>query len=1118
MIATSSFVPLRVHSHGSLLYGVASPEALVERALEQGLHSLALTDRDNLYLAVHFYQAALTEGLQPLLGCLITTRDHEALIICVDRRGFANLCELLTARMLNPRFDLASALARTDTATPAAGLHIIVESPGLAASLLQAGIPAACGVREEPHSVRGADGGLWMGVRGLAHERSLMALRHAAARELGLPIVATGDCVLMSSRDVDAHRVAVTASAGELLDRMPPAAFTACDAAFVGPAVWDARVRAVCAAAALPHVAQEALANNRALASRCRLELDLGTPIFPRAPRPDGASAQEHLRRQCDAGITWRYAATAERHAAMSRLSTELAIIDRMEFTDYFLLVANIVRFARDRGIPTVGRGSGASSLVSYALGITNVDPIRYGLAFERFLHPSRRDCPDLDIDLCWWRRDEVIAHVYDTYGHDRVAMISTHATLGARSAFRETAKALGVPNNRVNALARAIPRDLDAPYRDRLMGLPGARHVDWREPVLERALALAERLDGAPRHLSVHSGGLVIADRPLTYYVPLERAAKDIVVTQFEMRAIQAIGLVKMDLLGNRALSTIAECIEWVGARPATDAAVPVSADPTVSASAATPASIGATGANLAPGRACIDLDHIPDSDTATIERLARGDTLNCFQLESPAMRHLLRMLRPGKLDDVIAAVALIRPGAAGTPTPEGRGIKEMFARRAHGDEQPSYMHPRLEAVLAGTYGILLYEEDVMRVAAALTGLSYAEGDDLRRAIGHARSEEEFRALEHGFVLQAGRAGVEPPTARAVWRELIRFAAYAFCKAHAAGYGTLGYQSAYLKTHHPTEYAVAILNHHSGMYASWVHVEDLRRDGVVFLPPSAVHSEWRSTLEHSAPGTLAPAPAHACVRVGLSRVYGLHHATADRIVATRGDGFASLAALIERARPALPELEALILAGALDSFGRTRPSLLLEARAGAQAWNRARPRPEPALVAPDGRALAPPPGAPIRVPELPEYALAERVRHECATTGLWFSAHPLDALAPGIEAAATPAARLEAKRGKNASIVGLPCAWRRVETRSGSPMLFLTLADRSGIAECVLFPDAYARNAAAMRGAVLRVSGRVSDIMGAITLEAGRVEVITPGVAKSSVTAPEPHEQQAGR
>ncbi len=538
-----------------------------------------------------------------------------------------------------------------------------------------------------------------------------------------------------------------------------------------------------------------------------------------------------------------------------------------------------------------MGRGSGAGSIVAYVLGITNVDPLHHGLYFERFLHPTRRDCPDLDIDLCWKRRDEVIAHVYDTYGADRVAMISTHATLGARSAFRETAKALGVANPRVNALARRIPRELEPPYAARLAALPEGRGVDWSEPVLAEALRLAERLDGAPRHLSVHCGGIVIADRPLTWYLPLERAAKDVVVTQFEMRAIEAIGLVKMDLLGNRALTTIGECLELARGG----------------------------GADGAPGGGP-SLDDIADDDAATAARLAAGDTLNCFQLESPAMRHLLRMLRCRTLEETIAAVALIRPGAAES------GMKEVFCRRHRGLEPASYAHPRLEQVLGPTHGVMLYEEDVMSVAAALTGLSLAQGDELRRAIGAARGEEELRSLERGFVQLAIAHGVEAEPARAAWRDLTRFAAYAFCKAHAAGYGTLGWQCAWLKQRFPAEFAVGIMNHHAGMYPTWVHVEDLRRHGVAFRPPSVDRSEWDSTLERE--------DARAAVRVGLGRVAGLAAATGARMVAARRERpFRSLADFAARARPTLPELESLILAGALDATGRTCPSLLLEAR-----------------------------------------------------------------------------------------------------------------------------------------------------------------------------------------
>jgi len=1051
----SGFVPLRVRSHGSLLLGTAAPEALIARALELGYGALALTDRDNLYLAVRFYRAARAEGLVPLLGAEVTAPGEpgaSALLLPLDRRGYANLCRVLTARHLDPGFDLAGAIAEH-----AAGLHVVVESVGLALALRRAGVPAAAGAEAEARGRAHRGGGLWMGVRGLAAERAGLPGRVTFARRLGLPLVATGDGALLHPRDFDTHRAAVTAAAGELLERMPADAFCAREAWLASPSEWERRVRGVCAGAGVPEAGAEALANNAALAARCRLELELGTPIFPRAPLGPGETGPGRLRRLTREGLGRRYG--RDPRGAHARLGEELGIIERLGFTDYFLLVAEIVGFARAHGIPTVGRGSGAGSIVAYVLGITNVDPLRYGLYFERFLHPTRRDCPDLDIDLCWKRRDEVIAHVYATYGDDRVAMISTHATLGARSAFRETAKALGLSNARVNGLARRIPRELEAPYLERLAAVPDARGVDWREPVLAEALRLAERLDGAPRHLSVHCGGIVIADRPLTWYLPLERAAKDVVVTQFEMRAIEAIGLVKMDLLGNRALTTLGECVE-----------------------------LARRGARDGGSGAAVELDRIPGEDAVTAARVAAGDTLNCFQLESPAMRHLLRMLRCGTLAETIAAVALIRPGAAES------GMKEVFCRRHRGLEPPTYAHPRLEAVLGGTHGVMLYEEDVMSVAAALTGLSLAQGDELRRAISAARGDEEFLALERGFIQLATAHGVEPGAARDAWRDLTRFAGYAFCKAHAAGYGTLGWQCAWLKARFPAEYAVGVLNHHAGMYPTWVHVEDLRRHGVEFRAPCVNTSEWDTTLEPL-----------AAVRIGLARVAGLAAATGQRIVAARAERpFRSLADLTARARPTLPELEALILAGALDATGRSRPSLLLEARVagGVGARRRAGAGVARELVAPDGVPLLPEAAPPMDLPALPEFAPAERVRGECRSVGLWFSAHPLDVFVPpealrGI----TPAAALAGpgpRPTRRVAVAGLPCAWRRVETRGGGTMLFLTLADRSGLAECALFPDAYRALAGALRGEVVRVEGRVDETLGAVTVVVDRAKTLS--------------------
>jgi len=1085
-------VPLRVRSHGSLLEGLAAPEALIERALAAGLTALALTDRDNLYLAVRFMMAARAEGLHPITGAEVTHATGRALLLAADRRGYAHLCALLTRRHLDPHFDLATALGET-----LGGLHVVVESPGLAATLLAAGLAAATPVAgPQAGRARGAAAGLWMGVRGVGGEVPWLAERVDAARALGVPLVATGDVVMLEPRDHDAHRVAVTAAHGELIERMPPDAFASREAWFATPGEWVRRVRAVCARAGRPEAALEALAHNAALVTRCRLELETGTPIFPRAPLPPGESGDARLRALAGAGLAWRYGGAGEgaRRRAVARLDEELAVIAAMGFTDYFLLVAEIVGFARLSGIPTVGRGSGASSIVSYLLGITNVDPIRHGLHFERFLNPSRRDCPDLDIDLCWKRRDEVIHHVYRAYGADRVAMISTHATLGARSAFRETAKALGVSNARVNELARRIPRELEAPYAPRLAGLPGARGVDWSEPPLAEALTLAEALAGAPRHLSVHSGGLVIADRELTHYVPLERAAKDVVVTQFEMRAIEAIGLVKMDLLGNRALTEIGDCIALVTRRADTRPG---------GEGQRAPESIGGEGQARGggpPGLSAIQatrtmcLEEIPDDDPATAARVARGDTLGCFQLESPAMRHLLRMMDARSLADTIVAVALIRPGPAGVGGAEGgdRGAKESFCRRRRGLEPAHFVHPRLEPVLRASHGLMLYEEDVMRVAHAFAGLTLAQGDDLRRAIGHARGDEEFRSLERGFVAHARRAGADQASARAVWRELTRFAAYAFCHAHAAGYGTLGWHSAYLKTHFPAEWAVGVLNHHAGMYPTWVHVEDLRREGVRFLPPCVMRSELDATLEEGA------------VRVGLARVFALSAATGARMVRERAArAFTTLPDFLERVRPSADEIEPLVRSGALDALGRTRPSLLLEDRiaAGRGLLHRRRAEREPALESAAGAALLPQPVAPLAAPELPEFAPAERVRGELESTGLWFSAHPLDVFgdrAPDV----TAAAALPEHTGRRIALAGLLCAWRRVETRQGGVMMFATLADRSGVAECVLFPPIYRAFAEVMRASMVLIEGRVDETLGAVALVVERARALDGSAA----------------
>ena len=499
----------------------------------------------------------------------------------------------------------------------------------------------------------------------------------------------------------------------------------------------------------------------------------------------------------------------------MRRLARELEVIDRLGFTDYFVVVGEICRHAHRRGIPTVGRGSGASSIVTYLLGITNVDPLRYRLYFERFLHDQRRDLPDLDIDLCWRRRDDVIQHVYETYGADHVAMISTHNTFGARGAFRDAARAHGMAPDTVDRSSRLIPRNGEAPLARLLAPSPRGRDVPLEEPRFQRLLAAADRLIGLPRHLGIHPGGIVITDRPLDHYVPLEEATKGIVVTQYEMHAVEAVGLVKIDLLGNRAISVISETVELV----------------------------------RAGGGPVIDPAAIPDGDGATARLMRQGDTLGVFQLESPGMRNLLRQLETRDLDGAIAALSLIRPG------PAGSGMKERFIRRARGLEPVEFLDPRLAEPLGDTYGVMLYEEDVMAVSAALAGLSLADGDMLRRAVAGIESPEDEEALRRVFVARAERNDTSPAVAAQAWSEIRRFAAYAFCKAHASGYGVLAWQGSWLKAHHPAAFAVAILNNHTAMYDQRVHLEDARRHGVEIRLPCVNRSGAEFTLESEGAG-----------------------------------------------------------------------------------------------------------------------------------------------------------------------------------------------------------------------------------------------------------------------
>jgi len=1009
------YEPLRVRSVYSLARGTGTPAALAERAAGYGHRRLALTDRNNLYGAFPFVEACRDWGVHPILGAEIDGPDGEAVFLVRDAAGYARLCRLLTRRMLDPGFTLAGAVARE---APCAGLHVLAADPLVLAALKPLVAPGA----------------LWAELRAPgASEPGLRALTEAA-RTLDVDVVATPHVTTLAREDHAVHATLSAVRGNTLVARLRAGDLSHREAYFKTPA----------AVASLFRGHPRALRNTIRIAESCAYVPRRDRWIFPRLDLPDGETPLGYLRALCRGGFMRRYAAgttAAHRAKAERRLEHELGVIDRLGFTDYFVIVGEIVQFAREQGIATVGRGSGAGALTAYLLGITNVDPVRYGLYFERFLHAKRADCPDIDVDLCWKRRDEVIDFVYRRYGRDRVAMISTHNTYGPRSAFREAAKAHGVAHAAVNRLCRAVPHGVDGSgLRAAIAASPHGREIPLDQAPWPRILTDAQRMLGMPRHLGVHPGGMVIADRPIEDYVPLEEATKGIVVTQFEMRAIEAAGLVKMDLLGNRALSTIQETVELVAERH---------------------------GVRLDP-------DAFPDPDPATAAMFTRGDTLGVFQMESPGMRNLNRMLRTGDLAATIAAVALIRPG------PAGSGMKERFVRCARGMEAPRYLDPRLEPVLRDTYGVPLYEEDVMRLAAAVAGLTLEDGDVFRRGLASAGPEQRAE-MGRVFRREAVRRGFAPAGARAIWEQMLQFGAFAFCKAHAAGYGVLAWQAGWLKAHYPLEYAAALMNHHAGMYDKRVHLEDIKRRGLCVALPCVNRSADAFIVDGDA------------VRIGLERVRGLTERTRAALLAARP--FTGVEDFLARVPAARPEAEALVLCGAFDFTGRTRPELLCTVAAGFDALRRVRNTGASGDLFSAGVARE----VPVARMRLPEFSPAQRLWLEWDLLGLCTGPHPMTLFRPELPPGVLPAGEAERRpAGCRVRAAGLVAARRPVPTKNGELMQFLTLEDESGMIECTLFPRVNSRYRGLLRGlGPFLAEGRVEDTHGAPTLNVERLAAL---------------------
>jgi len=958
------------------------PEGLVARARAGGHKRLALTDVNGLYGATTFWKEAAAGDIEPIIGAELRDGDRAAVALVADDAGYANLCRLVTRRH---RDDARGTLV-ADLAEMSRGLHIIVEDAALAAALVRDGHAAER---------------LWLGVDPGSQSRSTLRRLSDCADRFALPMVATGKAMFLEAGDLETVRLLTAIRLGSTFDGVTAAQLPARGACLRGAGQLSREL------ADWPRAAD----NNRRLAETCAAWRFLPRkPVFPSYPCPKGRSPEAELRLLCRQGLSWRYGPRPPL-GAEPRLARELALIARLGFAGYFLVVWDIVRYARDLGVPVAGRGSGASSLAAYLLGITNVCPLTYAIPFERFLNEQRRDFPDLDVDFCWRIRDDVIDYVFRRWGAGRAAMVCMHSTFQRRSAVRETAKALGFAEEQISRAEVACNDE-------------AAR--------LGRVDELSRRIHGLPYAISVHPGGVVISPGAIDRHAPVQTAPKGVPVVQYDKRGVKAVGLVKIDLLGNRSLSTI---------RAAADL---VSRD---------------TGRRL-------HVERLADGDPGAVALLRSADTVGCNQVESPAMRHLLRALRPSGVGDLMKALAMVRPGAA------GGGMKETFVRRMRGLEPVPAGYGPVDRILGDTFGVMLYEDDVMSVIGTMLATGPAEADRFRKAVQNCRDDAERLDLSRRFLDGCARNGLDRDYAKHMWVQMAKFNAYSFCRAHAGSYAMLAYVLAWLKCHYPVPFWTAALNNNQSMYHPRVYIEQAKRTGVRFALPDVNRSAAEFDVQDGA------------IRVGLGCISGLGPAGVEAILAERRrrGPFAHLSDFVFRTRPARAQTRALILCGAMDFTARTRPGMMLEmdlalAAAGPQGG---------------GGLIAPQPDVPDVIGD---FTPIRKTNDQRRILGFSVGSHVMSMWRRGLAGHVDADSRQLAERvGRRVRIAGVLEARRTTRTQKGRRMMFLTLDDEFGLFEASVLPDACGACGRLGSYGPYIITGRVEEKYGTVTLTAENV------------------------
>ena len=1046
MSATATFVHLRVHTAYSLSEGAIRVKALPKLCRAEAMPAVAITDTNNLFGALEFAATLGGEGIQPIIGCQLSLRRGElpsqpgsppqrssdastsAVVLLVQTgEGYANLLHLLHIAYTEPESSEGPQVTLDALIQHADGLILLTGGPGGPvgrlllenkrdeATALLARLAAAFPDRLYVEIMR----------HGLADEDVTENAFLDLAHRQSLPIVATNDVHFATPDLYEAHDALLCIAQGTVLTnperrRLSPEHY----------------LKSPAAMAALFADLPDAVGNTVRIARRCSFFLGQVKPMLPHFDCGPGRDEEAVLRAQAAAGLDarltrhiWRDEMDeAPRNEAAQpyreRLEFELDVICKMGFPGYFLVVAEFIQWAKQHGIPVgPGRGSGAGSVVAWALTITDLDPIRFGLLFERFLNPERVSMPDFDIDFCQDRRDEVIAHVQGKYGIDRVAQIITFGKLQARAVLRDVGRVLGMPYGQVDRICKLVPNNPAHPVTldEAIKGEPQLQAMIADDETVARLVGIARPLEGLYRHASTHAAGVVIADRPLEELVPLYRDPRSpMLVTGFNMKWVEAAGLVKFDFLGLKTLTVLAKAVELLERRQGI----------------------------------AFDLSHLPLDDAKSYDLLGRGDTVGVFQLESAGMRDVLRKLKPDKLEDIIAVVALYRPGPMDNIP--------SYIRRKHGQEEPDYLHPALEGILRETYGIMIYQEQVMQIAQVLSGYTLGGADLLRRAMGK-KIKEEMDKQRQSFVDGATARKVAAQKASQIFDQVAKFAGYGFNKSHAAAYALVAYQTAYMKANHPYEFFAASMTLDLGNSDKLNgYRQELDRLGILLLPPDINASEETFSVEYGADGAAATG-----VRYGLAAVKTVGMGAVASLVAERrrGGAFRSLddfASRLDAKQVNKRQLENLARAGAFDSLNRNRKQVvesieMILRRAGARVAER-----DSGQIGLFGGVSQAAELPALHLAETEDWSSMERLKEELDAIGFYLSAHPLDAYAGKLKKLGVTGCGVLMRRPQSGAytLAGTVLAKRERSSAKGNRYAFVQLSDPTGLFEITVFSE----------------------------------------------------------